>query len=117
MKLYGITNCDTVRKARKYLLDHHTEFEFHDFRATGISAEKIKSWLREVPLEKLFNKASTTWKELTDKQRESTSSKANAIRIMVKYPTIIKRPVLEDKDGHVMALGFKPEIYAELIKK
>lgn len=111
MKLYGIPNCDTVRKARAYLSDKEITYDFHDYKVKGITAEKIKAWLTQIPLDKLFNKASTSWRELTEKQKASASSKANAIKLMVKSPTIIKRPVLEDDGGKVLAVGFKKEVY------
>lgn len=117
MTLYGIPNCDTVKKARTYLDNQSIDYTFHDYRKDGISPEKIKGWLTNVPLEKLLNKASTTYKELTEKQKASVVTKAPAIKIMVKYPTIIKRPVLENDRGEVMALGFKEDIYKEILKR
>jgi len=115
MTLYGIPNCDTVKKARTFLDENAVNYKFHDYRKDGITAEKIKGWIKQVPLDKLLNKASTTYKELTDKQKESVINKAPAIKIMEKFPTIIKRPVLESDHGDVLALGFKPDIYKEII--
>jgi len=116
MKLYGIPNCDTVRKARAYLSDNGIAYDFHDYKIEGITSDKIKEWLTQIPLDKLFNKASTSWRELTEQQKAAASSKANAIKLMVKSPTIIKRPVLEDDGGKVLAVGFKKEVYDSLMK-
>lgn len=117
MILYGIPNCDTVKKARTYLAGHDIPYQFHDYRVSGISKEKLKSWLTQVPMDKLLNRASTTWKDLTEKQKAAVTTKGKAIAVMVKHPTSIKRPVLEDENGKVLALGFKEEIYDGIFKK
>lgn len=117
MTLYGISNCDTVRKARNWLAAHDISFEFYDYRSEGISDERIKGWLTQIPLEKLLNKASTTFRELPDREKESVTKKPAAIRIMIKNPTIIKRPVLEDDQDRILAVGFKEETYRELFER
>lgn len=117
MTLYGISNCDTVRKARNWLAAHDIGVEFYDYRLQGISDEKIKEWLTQIPLEKLVNKASTTFRELPDKEKKAIAGKSSAIRIIIKNPTIIKRPVLEDDHGRILAVGFKEEIYRDLFKR
>ena len=116
MTIYGIPNCDTVKKARTYLSDHNIAYHFHDYRVSGIAKEKLKDWLTQVPMDKLLNKASTTWKELTEKQKAAVTTKGKAIQVMVAHPTSIKRPVLEDDNGKVLALGFKEEVYDGIFK-
>ncbi len=111
MKIYGISNCDTVKKARTYLEANSIPYQFHDYRVSGITNEKLRKWLTHVPLDKLLNKASTTWKELSEKQKAAVTTKARAIKIMISHPTSIKRPLLEDEEGEVIVLGFKKEIY------
>lgn len=113
-KLYGIPNCDTVKKTRDWLTSKNIEYHFHNYKTDSISREKIEEWLSQVPLEKLLNKASATWKGLTDDQKASASDKESAIKIMLENNSIIKRPVLES--DKVLAVGFKPEEYENIFK-
>lgn len=111
--LYGIKNCDTVKKARDWLAKNNVEYHFHDFRADGLSTTQVKSWIAEIGLETLVNKRSTTWKELDDATKENFSEKT-AVAIIVENPTLIKRPLLDTgKQKHV---GFKDAEYATLLK-
>ncbi len=113
MKVYGIKNCDTVKKARDWLAKHNIEYHFHDFRADGLNAAQVKNWIAEIGLETLVNKRSTTWKELDDDAKENFSEKT-AVAIIVENPTLIKRPLLDTgKQKHV---GFKDAEYATLLK-
>lgn len=108
MILYGIPNCDTVKKARTYLEAEGKEFTFHDFRKDGLTQEKLNFWLKEVGLEKLTNKRSTTWKQLTDEQKANWSEESS-IEAFLESPTLIKRPVLET--GTQILIGFKEADY------
>jgi Spx/MgsR family transcriptional regulator len=92
--LYGIKNCDTVKKARSWLDTHKVDYQFHDFRSDGLSETKVKTWLKTLGLETLVNKRSTTWKELDDATKAAFSD-STAVPIIVANPTLIKRPVLE----------------------
>jgi arsenate reductase (glutaredoxin) len=112
-KLYGIKNCDTVKKARNWLDDHKIVYEFHDFRVQGVTAKQVKYWLTEIGLEKLINKRSTTWKELDDSTKEKLSEK-NAAALLTEHPTLIKRPVLEIDDQ--LHVGFSTEDYKIFFK-
>lgn len=112
MTLYGIPNCDSVKKARTWLDDRGVDYKFHDYKLEGIDASKIKGWLTQVPLNRLLNKSSTSWRELTPVQKEQAAKPAAAIKFMVRKPTLIKRPVIEDNDGTVIAVGFNAEQYA-----
>jgi arsenate reductase len=109
--LYGIKNCDTVRKARQWLEAHNIEYTFHDVRSDGLDKKDLASWVKSVGWETLFNRRGTTWRQLPDKDKE-TINETNAIQLMLAQPTLIKRPVLvHQKITHV---GFKPAEYEAL---
>jgi len=110
--LYGISNCDTVRKARKWLEARGVAFEFHDFRKQGLGADKVEHWCNRVGLDKVLNKRGTTWRQLPDEVKATTDAAALQV-LMVEQPTLIKRPVLELDDGRV-EVGFKDTDYAAL---
>lgn len=110
--LYGISNCDTVRKARKWLEARGVAFEFHDFRKQGLGADKVAHWSDAVGLDKVLNKRGTTWRQLPDEVKATTDAAALQT-LMVEQPTLIKRPVLELDDGRV-EVGFKDTDYAAL---
>ncbi|MBP0589110.1 ArsC family reductase [Paraburkholderia sp. LEh10] len=111
--VYGIPNCDTVKKARVWLEQHGVEFEFHDFRKAGVSAPLVKGWLKDVSLDSLLNRRGTTWRGLADDVKASAESEAGAIALMIEKPSVIKRPVVV-VDGRVKTLGFSAENYAAL---
>lgn len=113
MKLYGIKNCDSVKKARKFLAQHNADYEFHDFREEGLSEAQLRQWLKQQPLDVLLNKRSTTWKQLADDVK-SNLDEESAIQIMLSQPTLIKRPVLEANNE--LLVGFKDSSYQALIK-
>lgn len=109
--LYGIKNCDTVRKARKWLEAHNIEYTFHDVRSDGLDKKDLSAWVKSVGWEALLNRRGTTWRQLPDKDKE-TINEASAIQLMLAQPTLIKRPVLvHQKIAHV---GFKPAEYEAL---
>ncbi|MBO6517724.1 MAG: ArsC family reductase [Bacteroidia bacterium] len=112
--LYGIPNCDTIKKARKWLTERQIDFTFHDYKKLGITSEKLLHWLTQVDKDKLVNKAGTTYRKLSDSEKESISSDERAIALLIANPSMIKRPVLE-KEGKVIAVGFKPENYHNLL--
>lgn len=109
--LYGIKNCDTVKKARDWLAKNNIEYRFHDFRADGLTIEQISIWIAEIGLDSLINKRSTTWKELDESIKENFSEK-NAITVIVENPTLIKRPVLDT--GKQKYVGFKDADYSKI---
>lgn len=110
--LYGIKNCDSVKKARTWLAQHNHEYVFHDFRADGLNADKITTWLSTLGAEVLVNKRSTTWKQLTDEQKGWVvlEDSPRLLMLLVENPTLIKRPVLEYKKN--VLVGFKADTYA-----
>lgn len=112
MKMYGIPNCDTIKKARKLLEQHQLDYEFHDYKQLGIDTPTIQSWLETVDLATLVNKRSTTWRQLTDDQKSDLLDNAN-LQILSEHPTLIKRPVLV-KDKSIL-VGFKAADYESLL--
>ncbi|KQZ94345.1 ArsC family transcriptional regulator [Mesorhizobium sp. Root157] len=108
--MYGIPNCDTIKKARVWLEGHGIDYAFHDYRAQGLEAERLEGWIGKVGWEVLLNKASTTFRALADEEKHGlTQQRAKAL--MLKHPTMIKRPVLDL--GEQLLVGFKPVVYAQ----
>jgi Spx/MgsR family transcriptional regulator len=112
LTLYGISNCDTVRKARRWLDDAGVEYRFHDFRKDGLTRERVATWLQKRPWEAVINRRSSSWKTLDENARNSMNSEA-ALAAACATPTLIKRPVLEDNG--VLEFGFSSARYAELL--
>lgn len=108
--LYGIPNCDTVRKARRWLDQHQISYVFHDFRKDGLKADLLEGWLKQFDWEQLINRRGTTWRQLDAETRESID-KINVVSLLQKYPAMIRRPVL-DVDGRVN-IGFEEQTYKE----
>jgi len=109
--LYGIPNCDTIKKARNWLKDNDIDYEFHDYKKLGVPEKELINWVKKLGWEILLNKRGTTWRKLDDKTKDTVNEKS-AIQIMLDNPSIIKRPVLDSNE--VITVGFKPEIYKEL---
>jgi arsenate reductase len=107
--IYGIKNCDTMKKARAWLDAHKVAHAFHDYKASGIERASLERWAKSVGWEVLLNRAGTTFRALPDAKKEGLNEKA-AIALMLEQPSMIKRPVLEV--GAKLLVGFKPEIYA-----
>lgn len=113
-KIYGIKNCDTMKKAFEWLKANDVAYDFHDYRALGVEAAMIRNWCRLVGWEKVLNKASTTFRELPDMEKRDLDE-AKAVALMAREPTMIKRPVLVL--GDTVLNGFKPATYAEIFAK
>ncbi|THV24230.1 ArsC family reductase [Peteryoungia ipomoeae] len=111
--IYGIKNCDTMKKARTWLDEHGVAHDFHDYKAKGVDAATLDNWIGKVGWEVLLNKAGTTFKKLSDDQKNGIDA-AKAKALMIEQPSMIKRPVL-DIDGKLL-VGFKPEIYQQTLK-
>jgi Spx/MgsR family transcriptional regulator len=111
--LYGIKNCDTVKKARKWLDQHHIEYQFHDFREDGVDAESVKAWIDELGWQNLLNRRSTSWKALGETARLSMDDSA-AVKAVLAHPTLIKRPLLDT--GHQRYCGFSAASYAKVFQ-
>ena len=109
--LYGISNCDTIKKARRWLNDNNVEYCFHDYRKDGLTLEQLQSWSEELDWELLLNKRGTTWRKLPEEQKQSID-KDSALALMVEQPAMIKRPLLDT--GQEKHLGFKPDLYKSI---
>ena len=110
--LYGIPNCDTVKKARAFLTEQGVAHAFHDFKKQGVPVPHLDQWLGEVGWEKLVNRKGTTWRKFDPATQEAVKDAASAKALMLAQPSMIKRPVLA-RNGK-LTVGFKPEIYAQL---
>ena len=109
--LYGIKNCDTVKKARKWLDNHSVPYTFHDFRIDGLNKTLVNNFLKQIELETLINKRGTSWRKLSDKEKEF-KNKTQAVELILENPTIIKRPVLNVNKK--IFVGFSDENYKEI---
>ena len=107
--LYGIKNCDTMKKARAWLDARGRTYVFHDYKAAGIDRKRLQGWARQVGWETLLNRAGTTFRKLPEADKEGLTE-AKAIDLMLARPSMIKRPVMELKDGKLV-VGFKPDVY------
>jgi arsenate reductase (glutaredoxin) len=108
--IYGIKNCDTMKKARAWLEQHGVEYAFHDYKAAGIGRERLEKWEKKVGWETLLNRSGTTFRRLPDKDKNGLDA-GKAMALMLREPSMIKRPVLELGGGRVL-VGFRPELYA-----
>lgn len=111
IKLYGIPNCDTIKKARSWLDKHGVDYEFHNYKKQGVPEKELKAWIKQLGWEVLLNKRGTTWRQL-DEDTKAKVNQASAIQIMLDNPSIIKRPVL-DVDGQYH-VGFSADHYQQL---
>jgi arsenate reductase len=116
MKIYGIPNCDTVKKARLWLKNHDLQYEFHDFKKDGVTLDRLQTWAEQVGWEKLLKKRGPTWGKLPDEVKQSANNQATVLNLMLEKPNLIKRPVLE-QDGQVLLLGFDDAKYQSLLGK
>ena len=112
IKLYGIPNCDTMKKARRWLDDNGAEYSFHDYKKLGVPEENLQRWVKQAGWEALLNKRGTTWRRLDDSVRDGIDA-ASAISIMLENPSIIKRPVVES--GKTLLIGFDQNAFQKLL--
>ena len=112
--LYGIKNCDTVKKARNWLQESGIDYRFHDFREDGIERSDVAAWIDELGWETIVNRRSTTWKQLDAETRDAMDA-TSALEAVLEHPTLVKRPLIDT--GTERAVGFKPELYRALFEK
>jgi Spx/MgsR family transcriptional regulator len=115
MKLYGIPNCNTVKKARDWLERHQVAYEFHDFKKLGLSEMLASNWLNQVDTSKLINQSGLTWRGLDPEIKNNLADHASVIALMISKTSVIKRPILE-KDDKILALGFSESEYDAVFK-
>jgi len=112
MIVYGIKNCNTVKKALDWLQQNHVDYVFHDYKVEGITETKLKDWCRQVGWESLVNKKGTTWRQLDEALKETITTQSKAISLMKEKTSVIKRPLIE-VDDTVLLLGFDEQAYNE----
>ncbi len=106
--LYGISNCDTIRKAKKWLTAENIEFSFHDYRKQGLESQQLQNWVEQLGWEAMLNRRGTTWRQLSDEQKQDIDQQ-KAIALMLEHPAMIKRPLLETESK--LELGFSDQQY------
>jgi arsenate reductase len=111
--IYGIKNCDTMKKARAWLDTHRVAYEFHDYKSAGIDKKRLEGWAKDVGWETLLNRAGTTFRKLPDKDKQGLTA-TKAIALMLEQPSMIKRPVLDL--GGALVVGFSPDTYKAKVK-
>jgi arsenate reductase (glutaredoxin) len=107
LTLYGIPNCDTVKKARTWLTEQGLDYTFHDFKKQGVPADRLPQWTKALGWEALVNRQGTTWRKLDDAAKAAVVDAPSAQALMVAQPSVIKRPVLE-RDGQCLSVGLEP---------
>jgi len=115
LTIYGIPNCDTMKKARAWLDSHGVAYDFHDYKKAGIDRQRLEGWSKKVGWETLLNRAGTTFRNLPGNDKQDVDER-KAIDLMLAQPSLIKRPVL-DLGGGKLLVGFKPENYHEAFKR
>jgi arsenate reductase (glutaredoxin) len=113
VKVYGIKNCDTMKKAMTWLADNGIAYEFIDYKKTGVAGANLPDWAARAGWEKLLNTRGLMWKKLSDEERAAVDEQ-KALKLMAQYPSLIKRPVLDT--GSRLLVGFTPETYAAELK-
>ena len=111
VQVFGISNCDTVKKARAFLSGRSVDYEFHDFSKRGVPPQRLTAWMQDLGWERLLNRQGSTWRRLDDSIRQRAQDAAGARDVMLASPSIIKRPVVEWPDGSV-SVGFDAHEWA-----
>lgn len=114
VRIYGIANCDTVKKARTWLTTQGLSHDFHDFKKLGVPAEALRQWQHTVGWECLLNRQSATWRKLTPEIRASVQDATSAAQLLLTHPSAIKRPVVQWPDGRI-TVGFKPDEWVAML--
>lgn len=107
LQIYGIPNCDTVKKARKWLDANGVEYIFHDYKKQGADPEKVAAWIEQAGLDLVLNKRGTTFRKLSDEEKAQAGDSHGAVALLVQHPSMIKRPIAEHSQG--ILVGFKED--------
>ena len=110
--VFGIPNCDTVRRARKWLTEQGAPHQFHDFRQDGLDANRIQTWLQQLDWQQVLNRRGTTWRGLSDAERETAGDAPGAAALMARHPALVKRPEVQWPEGR-LTLGFDASDWAQ----
>lgn len=115
MKLYGISNCNTVKKAREWLADHDITVEFHDFKKLGLDAATAQGWLQQADWNVLVNRSGLTWRGLPEQRKQRIKDATAALALMLEKTSVIRRPLLE-QNGKLLHVGFDDAAYSKIFK-
>ncbi len=115
MRVYGIPNCDTVKKARAWLESHGVQYEFHDWKKQGVDPALLAKWMKAVSWQEVVNRKGITWRKLSDAEKNAVTDDASAIKLLLEKPSAIRRPAFEYQDK--LVLGFDPAIYEQVLGK
>lgn len=114
LKLYGIKNCDSMKKAFTWLGERDIPYEFHDYKKSGVPRDRLVAWCRTLGWKTLLNTKGSTWRKLTPEQQDITTQ-GKAVALMLEQPSIIRRPVIETAGGHLL-VGFDPTMFESFVK-
>jgi arsenate reductase len=114
IKLYGIKNCDTVKKAMKWLIDHDVEYQFHDYKKDGVDRIKLAEFVKKFGWEKLVNRKGATWRQLDEAEQKKIINDKSALELMCEKPSVIKRPIVDC--GSKQLIGFEVEEYEDVFR-
>ncbi|WP_172601771.1 ArsC family reductase [Sulfuricystis thermophila] len=114
IRIYGIKNCDTMKKAFQWLAERNIPYEFHDYKKAGVPRERLVAWCKVLGWKTLLNTKGPTWRKLTPEQQQITTQ-SQAVAIMMEFPSVIRRPVVETESGHLL-VGFDPTMFESFIK-
>ncbi len=114
--LYGIPNCDTVKRARAWLDERGVPYAFHDFKRQGVPPDALARWLKAAGRDRLVNRKGTAWRKLADAQRDGVVDDASAARLLTEQPSVVKRPVVEWADGR-LTVGFDEAAWAAALPR
>lgn len=114
IRIYGIKNCDAMKKAFQWLAARDIPYEFHDYKKAGVPRERLVAWCRTLGWKTLLNTKGTTWRKLAPEQQE-IATQGKAVALMLEQPSVIRRPVIETADGHLL-VGFDPTMFESFVK-
>lgn len=112
VRIYGIANCDTMKKALAWLEENGVAYEFHDYKKAGVDKARLMQWVKHLGWKSLLNTRGTTWRKLAPEQ-QADMTQARAVALMLEQPSLIKRPVVEN--GQQLLVGFEPQLYASFL--
>jgi len=115
IRLFGIPNCDSVKKARVWLDDKGVDYEFQDFKKSPLTTNQLKNWCKHVGWETLVNKKSTTWRALSPEIQKSVTNESSACQLLVEYPSLVKRPVMWSTESEQVIVGVQPSLWEKMV--
>ena len=113
--LYGIPNCNSIKKAKTWLEEHQVDYNFHNYKKDGIDAPTLEKWTAQVGSEALLNKQSTSWRKLTDDEKAMATEDKGRIKLLMTYSSMIKRPIIT-QDGQVVVVGYDEQLLEDWLK-